>query len=657
MSDKKIWTIYVEPKYKKGKKRTFIIEEYKSITKLTIKLNKLTILVGENASGKSNILTYMTYNSNNTFDLNDSIKKMGKKFYNHAAGAAIDGYKSGYDEIYVKIFGFKNIYIRLNEEKKIFSYQAGSYKTKDLPIEKTLGIGGFLEEGETDYKKTIQFFTESFPHALKNIKQKGINSFDDLIPFRVISLDVANMQKMDVENNISTHLMNLLTIGYNLEEKQNDIYEVLSFLPEIKTNINKVIYEDIGLKKLDEQTNKDKEISVYLTLKTETNKSGIIQANGFQILVRDEAENKVFPPNMKSSGVNNIITIIIVVEFLKYLIEKYPEKNFNKLNYLITIDEPELYLHPKIQRNLINYIYKVSKNIDEIHFLLATHSPYIVHPNVIESTYLLEYEVNKGTVANKLIDIVEKNEDKYSILSPIEDALGLTFNEFLHPVIFVEGEEELDLFRNISKIYRHTSSIHSLNGKNKFSPIAILMKRFKKVNDKSFVFLDADFSFKDDFKSVEDGTKVLESLSKHIFFIGKEIYDYETYKTLKTKDECLEDFIIQNILDDKEYILLQDIVIEVWDKYFELPIDLTKKIKNFLQISSKIRGILNTNKKNGTSFINDKILKDDKFIDKHTKDIYHYVEVEIKEKIKNHLLNNEDAYEKFEKEIIKIITK
>jgi len=657
MGDKKIWTIYVEPKYKKHKKRTFTIEEYKSIFKLTIKLDKLTILVGENASGKSNILDYMNMYSSGIIDFLDCFSQMSNKFYGHAVGIAISGYKSSNDEIQVKVLGFENIYIKINEIDSTFLLGIMGHKTKNLPIEQTLKIGKFLNEGDNARVKTEKHFKEIFINQFTRTEQKGINSLGNLIPFFTIPLDMTNMIKMDVEENISQHLIRLLKIGYNLEKTQNDIHDVLSFLPKIKSNINKIIHNEIGLKKRDEETKIDKEISVYLTLNTNTSKDGLISTDGFQVLVRDEAENKVFPPHMKSAGVNNIITIIIVVEFLKYLLEKYPEKNFNKLNYLITIDEPELYLHPKIQKNLINYIYQTSKDVDEIHFLLATHSPYIVHPNVIESTYLLEYEVNKGTVANKLIDIVEKNKDRYSILSPIEDALGLTFNEFLHPIIFVEGEEELDLFRNISKIYRHTSSIHSLSGKNKFAPIAILMKKFQKVNPKSFVFLDADFSFKDDFKSVDDGTKVLESLSNHLFFIGKKIYDYEKYKILERKEECLEDFIIHTVLDDKKYVLLQDIVIEVWDRYFTIEINLPIKIKNFQQVSKKIRGILNTNNKSGTSFLNDNVVKDNTFKNRNIKDICYYVETEIKEKIKKYLLDSNDEYAKFEEEILKIITK
>lgn len=657
MEEKNIWTIYVKPKYKKNAKRVFTLRNYKTIQNTTIKLDKLTILVGENASGKSNVLQYFSSFAANYFDLKDIAEKLSDAFYGHAAGS-LSGFRSSYDEIVFTPLGLNNLpfRIKLNETKESFKYQTPSKTTKDLPIAKTLKIGEYLMDGEDAHDKTKKYFVKEISKSFENYKDQNINSIEESVPFFTTRFDISDMQKKDVEKKINTKLMKFLEIGFDIENVQNDIFDVLSFLPEIKNNINKVLFEKIELKKYDSENNLDKAISVYLNLQTKTNEKGIIDAEAFQILIRDEAENRIFPPHLKSSGVNNIVSIVIVLEFLKYLIEKFPERNYKNLNFLFAIDEPELYLHPKIQKNLINYIHQSSLDVESIFFLLATHSPYIVHPNVIESTYVLEYEVNKGTTATKLIDLVHKNQDKFNILGPIEDSLGLSFNEFLHPIIFIEGKEELDLFRNISKIYKYTNSIHSLNGKGKFTPIALLLKKFKKENPNFFVFLDADFSFKDDFKAVENATKLLDELSENLFFIGKKIYTYEEYERLRNTTECLEDFIIHNILNDKKYIFLSVNTLQIWDKYFILPLTLPSTIKNFSQVINIMRSTLKTKKKSGTSYLDDTILKDKQFIEKNIKDIFVYVESEIKECIKNHLLEN-DKFKKFENAIIKVLTK
>ena len=298
----------------------------------------------------------------------------------------------------------------------------------------------------------------------------------------------------------------------------------------------------------------------------------------------------------------------------------------------------------------------MSKEIKEVNYILATHSPYIVHPNTIESTYLLEYEVHEGTVAKKLVDVVENNQDRYNVLGPIEDSLGLSFNEFLHPIIFVEGGEEFEIFKRITKIYNYTNSIHSLKGKNKFAPIAILLNKFKNKNENFFVFLDADFDFTNDFKYVDNGEALLESLSNNIFFIGKKIYDYEEYKLLENKNECLEDFIIYNIFDDEEYRLLANYAKEVWDEYFEFNIShILIEINNFTTLVKHMRSILKSNKKYGTNYIKDEILKGNQFDNIKYKDVSIFIETKIKEKIKSQLVASEE-FEKFENEILEIIT-
>jgi len=653
MEEKKIWNIYVKPKYKKSKKKAFNIKDYKSINSLNIELNKMTILVGENASGKSNILKYFNENSISFFDLDDVIKEMVKKFHSHSIGT-IDGFRSSNDEIVIKPLGINKLRLSLtlDENKEIFKYTTPYANTKELPLEKTLKIGKYLEENKTSYNTTLKYFQNNLPSKYNYRNNKRI----DEISFFIISMNMSNLPHSNVETLISEKLLNLLEIGFDIKNEQDNIFEVLSMIPAVNNNINTILYENIELKKYDKINNKDKKISVYLNLDVETKSNGKTSANGFKILIRDEAENTVFPTQLKSSGINNIITIITISEFLRYLIINYPKKDYHKLNFLFLLDEPELYLHPKIQKNLITYLYELSNQVDGIYLLIATHSSYIIHKNTIDSTYVINYEVNEGTTAVKLIDMIDSEAKNYNIFAPIEDSLGLSFNEFLHPIIFVEGKEELDIFKRIKEVYKYTNSIHSLNGKNKFASIAILLEKFKKKNNNFFVFLDADFNFNIDFKFVEKGKELLTKLSHNIFFIGKEIYTFDEYEKTK-KDECLEDFIIFNIFDDTEYKILCIIINEVWEKYFNFDIShIFNDIKNFTSVIQCIRSILKENKEITTQYIDEKIIISDEIKYVRFKDVTTFVESKIKENIKEYLIAN-DKYSKFETKIIEIISK
>jgi predicted ATP-binding protein involved in virulence len=642
----KNWIIYVKVDYRKDKDRFFNIQNYKSVKDTNIELDKLTILVGENASGKSNILEFFYQNCLGFFILDNCIDEMSKNFANHALGT-IKKYRSEKEKIIIEAIGINELKLTftIEEEKEIFRFNTPFSNTKSLPIEETLCIGSNLPKKTNPITQIKEYFRTQITKQF----EKNTKAFS----FFNIYLNMSNLLNTNVEEEIDKKLMNLLEIGFNLRNEQEDIYEVLSFLPKIVNTINDVLFHTIELKKRQNNT-EDKRITIYLNLDIETDKKGKLKANKFKLLVRDESENKVFPPHMKSYGVNNIISIITITEFLKFLIKNYSTKNYTKLDYLVTIDEPELYLHPKIQKNLIHYIYNTSKEFNELHFLISTHSPYMIHNSTIKSTYLTEYDMEKGTKLKKLIDVVKEDQDKYNLLTPIEDALGLSFNEFLHPIIFVEGKEEFDIFKRISRIYECTNSIHSLNGKNKFAPIAILLDKFKDKNNNFYIFLDADFNFNADFKFVENSHTLINTLSNNIFFIGKEIYNYEEYN-LEDKRECLEDFILFNIFQDKNYTILEEITKPILTKYFKNEYEsVYRNVNSFNSFIEKLRAIIMTNKKSGTELVKEDFIKDE-FIQMKAKDIKLCIEGEIKNAIKNKLLNEKDKFNIFQEKILNIL--
>ncbi len=68
-----------------------------------------------------------------------------------------------------------------------------------------------------------------------------------------------------------------------------------------------------------------------------------------------------------------------------------------KPNSLILIDEPEISLHPNWQMNYINYIKKVFREYKSCHFILATHSHYIVSDLEPDSSSLVKLSVDSET--------------------------------------------------------------------------------------------------------------------------------------------------------------------------------------------------------------------------------------------------------------------
>ncbi len=533
MEDK---TYYIRPKYKSSKKEIVNLENFRSIKKTKIKLSNFVTLVGGNSTGKTNILEKLFRLQGNYFDLDDLLEKFSKKYFFVYDRISSD-YKLEYNLKY-KTIGLNDIEFYLNffEENKKYNIK-GFEDTVIIPTNKI--------EFDKDKEKRVDVFNKSYNRFFVDQKNKRHEYYSLLF-------SMFHLKGTQVVKDINKKLMKLLEIGFNINGRNSEsIFKILSLMPEINDNINNVIGEILNLNK------NGKKISIILSLDIDTDEKNGVTANQFKVLIKDEEEESVVPPSFKSAGINSIIVLVTIIEFLKVLILKGHE-NYRELNFLMLIDEPELHIHPSIQIELAKYLYDTSVNTNKkIRMVLATHSPFMVNTNGLESTYIVDYSKEKGTVANKLLDYTqEMGTESCNILKPIEYSLGVEFNDFLKPTIVVEGEEELFLFKRVKGIFNYIVNIKNIKGKNNISPYLILFNQYKSQNEKFLIFLDADVK-ESDIKSIGKKKEVLNALGEHLYFIGKEVYKHNDYivgEKLKVKGkfgEALEDLIIEIVGEDK----------------------------------------------------------------------------------------------------------
>ena len=125
----------------------------------------------------------------------------------------------------------------------------------------------------------------------------------------------------------------------------------------------------------------------------------------------------------------------------------------SKSNETIVIDEPELSVHPKLQRKLMKIFleYSATRQI-----IISTHSPYFVNWNAIINNANL-IRVTKDNQNTVCFSISEKTRKQFKgILNDINNphTLGLDANEvfFLDDgIILVEGQEDVVILDRISK--------------------------------------------------------------------------------------------------------------------------------------------------------------------------------------------------------------
>lgn len=133
----------------------------------------------------------------------------------------------------------------------------------------------------------------------------------------------------------------------------------------------------------------------------------------------------------------------------------------SKQGDVIVIDEPELSLHPALQKRVFNLLKDFSKNRQ---IIISTHSPYFVDvPSIVNGSNLVRV-VNSG----KGTEIFQLSSDAKGVLKKLSkdnlynphtfglDARELFFQE--DGIVVVEGQEDVLLFPDIASQLNTTIS-------------------------------------------------------------------------------------------------------------------------------------------------------------------------------------------------------
>ena len=118
-----------------------------------------------------------------------------------------------------------------------------------------------------------------------------------------------------------------------------------------------------------------------------------------------------------------------VIDLCKRMFDKYPDSE-NPLheNAVVLIDEIDLHLHPKWQRDIISIISNVFKNVQ---FIVTTHSPLVIQSMEDVNLYVLRRQGEKV--------VVER--------SPVTNFSGWTVEEILRDAMKMENDVYSDLLQ------------------------------------------------------------------------------------------------------------------------------------------------------------------------------------------------------------------
>ncbi len=425
------------------------------------------------------------------------------------------------------------------------------YKKKTSKKDKNISVLlNVIEESEYELK---YYKTEKDDKPIKDFK------LNDLIELKPIS---ANNLKTD--NCLTKAFSKIILYKYN-ELKQNN--EIQDKIDNANESITQLIEKNIS---------------------SEVNKNLSVFGNKFQVALKSdvefkdlissltkyefkEAENNI-PENQFGLGYTNLI--MIIAKIIDYV--EASEKSFDSNINLISIEEPEVYMHPQMQELLIKNIESMIQSIFEnknkklnLQIIITTHLSHILNSKIHFGNSF--NNINYITNTNNYIEVIKLSDEKIKscirneksknkkekTLNYIKKYVKYKFSElfFSDAVILVEGvTEEVLLNYYLSKdekLMKYYISIFNVNGA--YSHIYHSLLEILKVPALIITDLDIERE-KEEIEIIKkDGTKktkTVNSLKQIKDIIGK-----------KTTNESLKYYVknlfsiendINNIFDEND---------------------------------------------------------------------------------------------------------
>lgn len=277
----------------------------------------------------------------------------------------------------------------------------------------------------------------------------------------------------------------------------------------------------------------------------------IIEQNNQEMLTRIMALKDTNNINISEVGYGVQYNMLIVLSILERIISyaKRMKDDEKQLQTLLIFDEPEIHLHPYLQRTLMKDILKIAAGKDEKfnaiirelfgiddfagQIIITTHSPNIIDDDYSKIIRMYSKQGITGTVnARKLA--LDPTERKQLLMQfeYIKEAV------FAKGVIIVEGESEYGSFKSFGNLLgidfdREGIALIKANGAESIIP---LMRLFDKLEIANVGVMDKD-------KKIEKNISDRENL----YFTTQLCFDSEVVYRLihKNNEDVLEKILIE----------------------------------------------------------------------------------------------------------------
>lgn len=468
----------------------FSVTNYRSITKAhKINLQNITVLVGRNNEGKSNILMALNV-AMETMMQHANHANVHERLYDWQRDfpVQLQQRKNNLDSVF-------RLNFRLNhDENTEFFRTTGIRSNEDIPIE--LKYGRDNRAKITVPKKGSSSFNDKSEKVTAFICERIAINYIQAVRTEDMAMDV-------IHKLISTELSKL----YDNEEYKSAEQTIY--------NLQEAVYNDIANRILAPL----QEFLPQLTNVEIRSRGRRLVWRGFRndvdVILNDGTPTSIL---YKGDGIKSLVSLAILKE----------SKNEIGAS-IIAIEEPESHLHPEAIHSLVNVIKGISENHQVI---ITTHNPLFVQRNNISNNIIVDH----GTA--KPAKNIKEIRELFGVL-PEDNLINASH------VLVVEGEDDKIALNKILSSLSPTIKDALIKNKLVIQPLAgatnlnYELSRLRSYVCRYFVFLDADEAGYDAAeKAIEKGL-LSESDVKYSICNGNNISEFE---------DCLKkDFYIEAI--------------------------------------------------------------------------------------------------------------
>lgn len=210
------------------------------------------------------------------------------------------------------------------------------------------------------------------------------------------------------------------------------------------------------------------------------------------------AKDDTIPTSHERVGHGAVRSAIFSLLLMKDVAEEF-ERVDNRKDYIVLFEEPELFLHPKLMKQLRNLIYKVSETDTPYQVLCASHSPQMIDITREKSSLVRVIKNNLGTRLFQINDEFLKDSKEIKTKEELKQEMNevLRFNPFIcesfyaDEVVLIEGPTEELILRGYFNETQIEKDIFIVNC-GTVNNIPFFQKIFSRFNIKYHVICDSD---------------------------------------------------------------------------------------------------------------------------------------------------------------------